>query len=40
MLYDHTVDPNENVNVAEVPKNREMAEQLTEQLHKGMGRPK
>ena len=39
MLYDHTLDPNENVNIAEVPKNRKTAEQLTKQLHAGMGRP-
>jgi arylsulfatase A-like enzyme len=39
MLYDHALDPDENVNIAEVPENRQAVDQLTEQLHAGMGKP-
>lgn len=38
MLYDHLNDPGENVNVAELPENRQLVKQLTEQLHAGMGK--
>jgi len=34
MLYDHRVDPEENVNVAELPENRERIKALHERLHK------
>ena len=40
MLYDHRTDPGENTNVAELPENRELVEQLTGQLHAGMGKPR
>jgi arylsulfatase A-like enzyme len=38
MLYDHTHDPGENVNVAEKEKQNEAVTRLTEQLHQRMGR--
>ncbi|MGQ9731081.1 MAG: sulfatase [Candidatus Zipacnadales bacterium] len=34
-LYDHEVDPGENVNIAEEPTNRELVEQLSRQLRAG-----
>ena len=40
MLYDHQTDPGENVNIAELPENRELVEDLTRQLHAGMGKPR
>ena len=38
MLYDHHTDPGENTSIAELPENRELVEQLTAQLHAGMGK--
>ena len=40
MLYDHRIDSGENVNIAELPENRELVERLARQLHSGMGRPR
>jgi arylsulfatase A-like enzyme len=34
-LYDHRTDPDENVNIADDPKNAELVRQLTEQWNKG-----
>ena len=34
-LYDYDVDPDETVNVAELPENAELVAQLSEQLHAG-----
>ena len=34
-LYDHEVDPKENVNIAKRPENAELVTQLAEQLHAG-----
>lgn len=34
-LYDHLVDPNENVNIANRPENAKLVKQLANQLHKG-----
>jgi iduronate 2-sulfatase len=34
-LYDHEVDPKENVNIARLPENAELVRQLAEQLHAG-----
>lgn len=39
MLYDHQNDPDENVNIAELPANAELVERLTRQLQAGMGKP-
>ena len=33
MLYDHKADPDENVNIAELPENEALVTQLSEQLH-------
>lgn len=33
MLYDHRTDPEENVNVSELPENKELNEKLHESLH-------
>jgi len=38
MLYDHQVDPGENVNVAENEGRKETVTELTEELHQRMGR--
>lgn len=38
MLYDHSEDPGENVNVAEEDAQKEVVAELTEQLHQRMGR--
>ena len=38
MLYDHSDDPGENVNVAEEEGRKEAVTELTERLHQGMGR--
>ena len=35
MLYDHQSDPGENVNISELPENREVVKQLSELLHAG-----
>ena len=37
MLYDHHVDPGEDVNTAEQPESQQVVEGLTKQLHEGMG---
>ena len=34
-LYDHFIDPDENVNIANRPENTELVKQLANQLHKG-----
>ncbi len=34
-LYDHQVDPKENVNIAQRPENAELVAKLTQQLHEG-----
>ena len=34
-LYDYDVDPNETVNIAQLPENTELITQLSEQLHAG-----
>ncbi len=34
-LYDNKVDPNENVNVAVLPKNKELVKRLSKELHAG-----
>jgi arylsulfatase A-like enzyme len=39
MLYDHRVDPGENVNVSERPEGETWNRQLRQQLHAGMGKP-
>ena len=33
MLYDHQTDPDENTNIAELPENAELVQQLSAQLH-------
>ncbi len=38
MLYDHDVDPGENVNISERPQGQKIAERLAEQLHERMGK--
>ena len=38
MLYDHEADPAEDVNVAKRPDNRERVDELTDLLHREMGR--
>ncbi len=35
MLYDHQADPNENVNIAELPENRELVNSLSKMLQDG-----
>ena len=35
-LYDHRTDPQENVNIANDPKNAALVERLTEQWMKGV----
>jgi hypothetical protein len=37
MLYDHSDDPGENVNVAVAEGRKEAVTELTEQLHQRMG---
>jgi iduronate 2-sulfatase len=39
MLYDHTEDPDENLNIAELPENAALVKRLTARLIDGMGRP-
>jgi arylsulfatase A-like enzyme len=39
MLYDHQTDPQEDVNVAERPENRELVGQLTRELRQRKGKP-
>ena len=39
MLYDHQVDPNENVNLSERTESEDLDRQLRAQLHAGMGKP-
>ena len=34
-LYDHKLDPDENINVAFNPEHKEMIKKLSEQLHEG-----
>ncbi len=34
-LYDHKTDPDENVNIVNLPENKELVAKLTEQLHAG-----
>ena len=34
-LYDHKNDPQENINIANLPENTELVEKLTRQLEKG-----
>jgi len=34
-LYDYHADPNETINIANLPENRELVEQLSEKLHAG-----
>ena len=34
-LYDHNTDPDENVNIANLPENMELVSQLSERLHAG-----
>jgi arylsulfatase A-like enzyme len=36
MLYDHQNDPQENVNIAEQPENKEMVEKLAKMLREGI----
>ncbi len=36
MLYDHDIDPDETVNIAEHPENRKQVEKLSEQLHESL----
>ena len=38
MLYDHVEDPNENLNIAELPENAALVKRLTRQLQAGMGK--
>lgn len=38
MLYDHYVDPQEDVNISEEAENRDEVKRLTGQLHAGMGK--
>jgi iduronate 2-sulfatase len=38
MLYDHRKDPAENLNIAELPENRDLVARLTRQLKAGMGK--
>lgn len=38
MLYDHRVDPGENVNVSERRDKKPVVDSLTKQLHEGMGK--
>jgi len=38
MLYDHRVDPGENVNISERPANAKIAASLTERLRAGKGK--
>jgi len=40
MLYDHQVDPDENVNVSEQAESEPLNRSLREQLHAGMGKPR
>jgi len=40
MLYDHRLDPHENVNLAGLPENQAVVEELTDRLHARMGRPR
>ena len=35
MLYDHQVDPHENVNIAELPENAERVREMADLLHQG-----
>lgn len=39
MLYDHAIDPGENVNVVDDPANAEIVADLAKRLEAGMGRP-
>lgn len=34
MLYDHKSDPHENVNISELPENKEVVEKLSKMLEK------
>lgn len=34
MLYDHQKDPDENVNISEIPGNKALVDSLKEMLHK------
>jgi len=36
MLYNHSVDPNENVNIAELPENEELVKSLSDKLNKNL----
>jgi arylsulfatase A-like enzyme len=36
MLYDHRIDPEENINVAELPENKKLVESLHNKLHEHM----
>ena len=38
MLYDHMVDPHENVNIAELPENGKLVDHLDEMLKAGWNR--
>ncbi len=40
MLYDYSQDPNENLNISELPENRELVAALTRRLNKEMGKPR
>jgi hypothetical protein len=37
MLYNHRVDLRENKNIAEMPQNQELIEELSEELHENWG---
>ncbi len=36
MLYDHKIDPNENINISEFPENTALVDSLSKKLHKEM----
>ena len=38
MLYDHRVDPRENVNISELPENQDLVKKLAHQLRRQVGR--
>lgn len=38
MLYDHKVDPKENVNISELPEHKDLVERLAQQLRRQVGR--
>ena len=38
MLYDHRVDPEEDVNISERPESQDQVKRLSERLHEAMGK--